>query len=399
MIRAFARPVRRGRLGGGARSRRRGSRRRRRRAANGRAGHATRDRRDRCPGRPPLASWPGSRARARRLGRGPGQCGAARRRAGGRGSRARRPPRGERRERLGPARGRQRSRRRCNWVSLRLARCSSCSPGTPRPATSTLRRWQRSAFGLLTPCGRACTHAPSSSSWVARVRCSESSARRSRNCRSRTRSRRRSRASASCSKPTAWPSTYARTISLYAAAGLGLAGPHARLAERLLDLTLGPFRSRGMLVVDDVSADQRLSGVADAAAEAGIEAAIAVPLLARDEVIGLLGVFPPPAASSPRTSRHCWPRSPRSWRWRCRTRSCTSARSSSERSGNAPSKPSARRRSRCARCTRSHVRSRRACRSKRRSRRWRAPSSRSSESTSRSFACPTSAASTWCRGR
>ncbi len=79
---------------------------------------------------------------------------------------------------------------------------------------------------------------------------------------------------------------------LYAAAGLGLAGPHARLAERLLDLTLGPFRSRGMLVVDDVSADQRLSGIADAAAEAGIEAAIAVPLLARDEVIGLLGVFP-----------------------------------------------------------------------------------------------------------
>src|SRR3954467_2145245 len=52
---------------------------------------------------------------------------------------------------------------------------------------------------------------------------------------------------------------------LYAAAGLGLAGPHARLAERLLDLTLGPFRSRGMLVVHDVSADQRLSGVADAA--------------------------------------------------------------------------------------------------------------------------------------
>ena len=80
---------------------------------------------------------------------------------------------------------------------------------------------------------------------------------------------------------------------LYAAAGLGLAGPHARLAERLLDLTFGRFRSRGMLVVDDVSVDQRLSGVADAAAEAGIEAAIAVPLLARDEVIGLLGVFPP----------------------------------------------------------------------------------------------------------
>ncbi|MBA3734683.1 MAG: SpoIIE family protein phosphatase [Actinobacteria bacterium] len=79
---------------------------------------------------------------------------------------------------------------------------------------------------------------------------------------------------------------------LYAAAGLGLAGPHLRLADRLLELTLGPFRSRGMLVVDDVYADPRLTGVADAAAEAGIEAAIAVPLLARDEVIGLLGVFP-----------------------------------------------------------------------------------------------------------
>jgi serine phosphatase RsbU (regulator of sigma subunit) len=80
---------------------------------------------------------------------------------------------------------------------------------------------------------------------------------------------------------------------LYAAAGLGLAGPHVRLAERLLDLTLGPFRSRGMFVVDDVAVDPRLTGVADAAAEAGIDAAIAVPLLARDEIIGLLGVFPP----------------------------------------------------------------------------------------------------------
>jgi serine phosphatase RsbU (regulator of sigma subunit) len=79
---------------------------------------------------------------------------------------------------------------------------------------------------------------------------------------------------------------------LYAAAGLGLAGPHARLAERLLELTLGPFRSRGILVVDEVGSDPRLAGVGDAAAEAGIEAAIAVPLLAQDEVIGLLGVFP-----------------------------------------------------------------------------------------------------------
>ena len=81
---------------------------------------------------------------------------------------------------------------------------------------------------------------------------------------------------------------------LYAAAGLGLAGPHVRLAERLLQLTLGPFRSRGILVVRDVRSDPRLAGVGDAAAEAGIEAAIAVPLLAQDDVVGLLGVFPEP---------------------------------------------------------------------------------------------------------
>ena len=80
---------------------------------------------------------------------------------------------------------------------------------------------------------------------------------------------------------------------LYAAAGLGLAGPHVRLAERLLELTLGPFRSRGILVISDVASDPRISGVGDAAAEAGIEAVIALPLLVHDEVIGLLGVFPP----------------------------------------------------------------------------------------------------------
>jgi len=79
---------------------------------------------------------------------------------------------------------------------------------------------------------------------------------------------------------------------LYAAAEVGLAGPHTRLAGRLLELALGPFRSRGLLVVQDVAADPRLTGVADAAAESGIEAAVAVPLFAQDDVIGLLSVFP-----------------------------------------------------------------------------------------------------------
>jgi serine phosphatase RsbU (regulator of sigma subunit) len=79
---------------------------------------------------------------------------------------------------------------------------------------------------------------------------------------------------------------------LYAAAGIGLAGPHVRLADRLLELILGPFRSRGVLVIHDVGTDPRLVTVGDAASEAGIEAVIAVPLLASDEVVGLLAVFP-----------------------------------------------------------------------------------------------------------
>jgi serine phosphatase RsbU (regulator of sigma subunit) len=80
---------------------------------------------------------------------------------------------------------------------------------------------------------------------------------------------------------------------LYAAAGVGLAGPHVRLAERLLDLALGPFRGRGIVVVHDATLDSRLGPARDAAAEAGIEAAVGVPLLVHDERVGLLCVFPP----------------------------------------------------------------------------------------------------------
>jgi serine phosphatase RsbU (regulator of sigma subunit) len=79
---------------------------------------------------------------------------------------------------------------------------------------------------------------------------------------------------------------------LYAAAGTGLAGPHVRLAARLLELALGPFRSRGMLSIGDVGADPRLAAVGDAAAETGIETAIAMPLAVREQAIGLLAVFP-----------------------------------------------------------------------------------------------------------
>ncbi len=76
------------------------------------------------------------------------------------------------------------------------------------------------------------------------------------------------------------------------AAAVGLSGPHVRLAERLLELALGPFRGRGMAVIHDAPRDPRLGAARDAAAEAGIDAAIGVPLLAHDERVGLLAVFP-----------------------------------------------------------------------------------------------------------
>jgi serine phosphatase RsbU (regulator of sigma subunit) len=80
---------------------------------------------------------------------------------------------------------------------------------------------------------------------------------------------------------------------LLPAAERGVTGPHTSVAERLLELSLGRLRARGSLLVEDLAADSRLAGVAGAAAEAGIEAALAVPLLAHEEVIGLLVVYFP----------------------------------------------------------------------------------------------------------
>jgi serine phosphatase RsbU (regulator of sigma subunit) len=72
----------------------------------------------------------------------------------------------------------------------------------------------------------------------------------------------------------------------------GLAGPHREIAQRLLELSLGPFRGRGMLVIEDAELDPRFADVAAARAAVGIEAAVAVPLLGTDELIGLLAVYP-----------------------------------------------------------------------------------------------------------
>jgi len=76
-------------------------------------------------------------------------------------------------------------------------------------------------------------------------------------------------------------------------AGRGLVGPHARVGERLLTLALGPFRGRGTLLVPDAARAETLEQVRGELAESGIESVLAVPLLARDEVIGLLAVYPP----------------------------------------------------------------------------------------------------------
>jgi len=88
---------------------------------------------------------------------------------------------------------------------------------------------------------------------------------------------------------------YLRTDAdrLVPSAGHGLTGPHARVAERLLELGLGPARRRRPVVeVTDTQTDVRVGDVRDAAREAGIEAALATPLLVRDEVIGLLAAYP-----------------------------------------------------------------------------------------------------------
>ncbi|HSC49767.1 MAG TPA: SpoIIE family protein phosphatase [Gaiellaceae bacterium] len=71
-----------------------------------------------------------------------------------------------------------------------------------------------------------------------------------------------------------------------------LTGPHARVAERLLELLLGPARGRGLLGIAYAPTDPRLAAVQDVLEELGIEAAIAVPLRVRDELIGLLAVYP-----------------------------------------------------------------------------------------------------------
>lgn len=91
---------------------------------------------------------------------------------------------------------------------------------------------------------------------------------------------------------------------LEAAASRGLEGPHARVADRLLDVALGPSRHGAVLEVSDVVRDPRLAPAAVVARETGIGSALAVPLVARGEVVGLLAAYPagPPGAGEHETA-------------------------------------------------------------------------------------------------
>ena len=76
------------------------------------------------------------------------------------------------------------------------------------------------------------------------------------------------------------------------AASRGVDGPHEAVAEALLDVALASRRSGTIVEVDDAKHDQRLEAVRAQVGEAGIESALALPLVVGDEPIGVLAVYP-----------------------------------------------------------------------------------------------------------
>jgi len=79
---------------------------------------------------------------------------------------------------------------------------------------------------------------------------------------------------------------------LVAAAGRGLSEGHEAVAERLLELALGPLRARGTIAVALGDHDAALASVRSALRDAGVDAALAVPLHVHGDPIGLLVVYP-----------------------------------------------------------------------------------------------------------
>jgi serine phosphatase RsbU (regulator of sigma subunit) len=80
--------------------------------------------------------------------------------------------------------------------------------------------------------------------------------------------------------------------ALIPAAARELGGPHAQVAGRLLELALASPWGHATVDSEDVTSDERLRDVHEAGSESGIAAALAAALLVRDEVIGLLAVYP-----------------------------------------------------------------------------------------------------------
>ncbi len=76
-----------------------------------------------------------------------------------------------------------------------------------------------------------------------------------------------------------------------AASSGDLGDRHEELAERLLELVLGPSRPRGFVVAEDTKRDPRLAGLEQVVEETGIRRALLVPLTVQDESIGALAIY------------------------------------------------------------------------------------------------------------
>jgi serine phosphatase RsbU (regulator of sigma subunit) len=80
--------------------------------------------------------------------------------------------------------------------------------------------------------------------------------------------------------------------ALQTAAGRGLADGHEVVAERLLELVLGPLRARGAVHAAVTADDPVLAHVRSSLRESGQREALAVPLHVREELIGILVAYP-----------------------------------------------------------------------------------------------------------
>ena len=80
---------------------------------------------------------------------------------------------------------------------------------------------------------------------------------------------------------------------LRAATGRQLSDAEVMVAERLLELAFGPGRVHGMVHVEDAQSDLRFATIREGVSEARIESALAVPLVAREELVGLLAAYLP----------------------------------------------------------------------------------------------------------